>query len=97
MSFFEDLFDNDHRRGRHGYEHDDDHHGYGRQSNNRYDERYYGELVHCRRCSVELIPGARFCHQCGAPSLEMKPKCSSCQKEMQVGAKFCPHCGAEQS
>ncbi len=46
----------------------------------------------CARCSTQLFPGAKFCHQCGT-AIEAKPICASCGSNLPANAPFCPQCG----
>lgn len=46
----------------------------------------------CPQCSASLVPGAKFCHQCGK-AMEADPSCASCGSQLLNGAAFCPHCG----
>ncbi len=46
----------------------------------------------CARCSTQLAPGAKFCHQCGL-TVEIKTNCVSCGSQLPPGAQFCPQCG----
>jgi len=53
----------------------------------------------CAKCGADLMPGAKFCLNCGAPveaQPEEKPapcKCAKCGAELVPGAKFCLSCG----
>jgi class 3 adenylate cyclase/tetratricopeptide (TPR) repeat protein len=47
--------------------------------------------VQCVTCNGELIPGKRFCAQCGA---ESERRCPSCGATVQARFRFCPDCGA---
>lgn len=46
----------------------------------------------CLECGADLVPGAKFCPQCGAAVPE-QPKCSSCGTALDPSFKFCPRCG----
>ncbi|HET7689696.1 MAG TPA: adenylate/guanylate cyclase domain-containing protein [Nocardioidaceae bacterium] len=49
----------------------------------------------CRTCGATgLLDGAKFCHECGAPTIT---GCSSCGESLVPGAKFCSSCGASQT
>ena len=48
----------------------------------------------CRACGATgLVDGARFCHECGAPTVV---PCASCGETLVPGAKFCSTCGSRQ-
>ena len=49
----------------------------------------------CAKCRAALVPGAKFCAQCGAPSAAASgPKfCSECGGTLAQGARFCAGCG----
>ena len=48
----------------------------------------------CRACgAIELAERARFCHECGAPTVA---RCESCGETLIAGAKFCSACGTKQ-
>ena len=44
----------------------------------------------CSRCGTQLLPGAKFCHKCGAPLIA---ECSRCGAQLRAGTKFCTQCG----
>lgn len=46
----------------------------------------------CTRCSTPLVPGAKFCTQCGT-AIELKTNCTSCGSLLPANALFCPQCG----
>jgi class 3 adenylate cyclase/tetratricopeptide (TPR) repeat protein len=49
----------------------------------------------CSSCgAVDVVDGARFCHECGAPTAA---QCGSCGEAIVAGAKFCSSCGAPQT
>lgn len=48
----------------------------------------------CGKCSAVLMPDARFCSCCGAPT--ETPVCSACGKQLLPNARFCSHCGQRQ-
>ncbi len=51
----------------------------------------------CRKCSVPLSMGAKFCDNCGQPvEAPTSAVCSNCGEELKQGAKFCNACGAKQ-
>lgn len=45
---------------------------------------------HVRKCGAALVPGAKFCPECGAPTSIV---CSKCGAKLNPNAKFCPECG----
>jgi class 3 adenylate cyclase/tetratricopeptide (TPR) repeat protein len=52
-------------------------------------------MATCTACgAVDLVDGARFCHECGAPTAA---QCVSCGEGIVPGAKFCSSCGAPQT
>ena len=52
------------------------------------------QTASCRACgALGLVAGARFCHECGAPTLA---QCMSCGEALVAGAKFCSNCGTSQ-
>lgn len=57
----------------------------------------------CADCAGELVPGAAFCGECGAPvpvedgTWGEEPearRCAECDGELVADAPFCGHCGA---
>jgi ribosomal protein L40E len=74
---------------------DDDHHGHYPDNHSQV---YPSNPVmpstglFCTRCSTKLVPGAKFCHQCGTV-LELKTNCGSCGSSLPANALFCPQCG----
>ena len=44
----------------------------------------------CSNCGAELVPGAKFCFECGTPIVR---RCPSCGEEVPPKWKFCPYCG----
>lgn len=51
----------------------------------------------CSICKAPIIPGAKFCINCGIPidhSADWMP-CSVCQKTVDKNEKYCPWCGNE--
>ena len=46
--------------------------------------------MRCVACGVELLPGKRFCHACGAPAAAV---CSGCGAALDPSYRFCPDCG----
>lgn len=44
----------------------------------------------CSNCGAELVPGAKFCFECGTPVVR---RCPSCGEEVPPKWKFCPYCG----
>ena len=45
----------------------------------------------CATCGTELIPGKKFCHNCGAAAAV---PCPSCGAAVDPGFRFCPDCGS---
>lgn len=74
------------------------HHG-GNQSSKHGQKSQHGNYstnpksigLSCPRCKVSLVPGARFCNQCGS-GLE-NTQCA-CGATVAAGAKFCGQCGS---
>jgi class 3 adenylate cyclase/tetratricopeptide (TPR) repeat protein len=46
--------------------------------------------VQCSTCKTELIPGKKFCHNCGAPAVVACPNCGA---PVDPTFRFCPDCG----
>jgi class 3 adenylate cyclase len=46
--------------------------------------------MRCTRCGTELIPGKRFCHECGARA---QIPCPHCGAVVDPQFRFCPDCG----
>jgi len=46
--------------------------------------------VHCPTCQSEVLPGQKFCPECGT---RIEAACSSCGAALSPSAKFCPECG----
>jgi len=46
--------------------------------------------VHCPTCQSEILPGQKFCPECGT---RIEAACSSCGAALSPSAKFCPECG----
>lgn len=46
----------------------------------------------CSKCGKSLVPGAKFCMECGTP---VENKCPNCGKELPSSTKFCPECGTK--
>ncbi len=49
------------------------------------------EMQRCTNCGQELLPGAKFCSNCGEKVVNLK--CSNCGTVNEKGAKFCVTCG----
>jgi hypothetical protein len=49
----------------------------------------------CPQCGASLVPGAKFCPECGA-KIAVKQFCTECDSEIPPNSKFCPECGAKQ-
>jgi len=47
--------------------------------------------MRCASCGTELIPGKKFCHDCGT---RVEIACPSCGSPVQAAFRFCPECGA---
>jgi membrane protease subunit (stomatin/prohibitin family) len=46
----------------------------------------------CRACQKPIVPGTKFCPECGAAQVLT---CPGCKKELLPGTKFCPECGTK--
>lgn len=46
----------------------------------------------CKQCGAELVPGAKFCMECGA-EIPQVSLCQNCGAELLLRAKFCMECG----
>ena len=44
----------------------------------------------CSACGADLLPGAKFCGECGTPTAA---SCRVCGTELTPNLKFCPECG----
>lgn len=59
------------------------------------------DTLTCMQCQAELLEGAKFCMNCGAPVLQPEPEepepavCHACGAELPDAARFCPECGAQ--
>src|SRR3989304_2015674 len=49
-----------------------------------------GVAVPCPTCQSEVLPGQKFCPECGT---RIEAACSSCGAALSPSAKFCPECG----
>ena len=52
----------------------------------------------CPSCGHAVLPGAKFCHDCGAEITAEAPEpklltCESCGHKLLTGGSFCPECG----
>lgn len=47
----------------------------------------------CPKCSVQVIPGAKFCHSCGDKIVERNKPCPVCSGTNPLSSVFCHHCG----
>lgn len=50
----------------------------------------------CDQCGSEMIQGAAFCKECGAPHTPLDV-CSKCGFNFQKPGKYCPRCGTKRS
>ena len=50
----------------------------------------------CPECEGDLVPGAKFCPECGA-AIPQEQKCPSCGAKLDPRFKYCPECGAKRS
>ncbi|MET1231990.1 MAG: adenylate/guanylate cyclase domain-containing protein, partial [Candidatus Limnocylindrales bacterium] len=46
--------------------------------------------MRCPNCQSEVLPGQKFCPECGA---RLDAGCSNCGASLPTGAKFCAECG----
>ncbi|MCR5046172.1 MAG: SUMF1/EgtB/PvdO family nonheme iron enzyme [Treponema sp.] len=54
-------------------------------------------MTNCLKCGASLIPGARFCSNCGSQiekPIPVKP-CPKCLSGIDVNALYCPWCGTK--
>lgn len=59
-------------------------------------ERFKAKITGgCPHCGASLVPGAKFCPECGA-RLSTQKTCPECGAEIPAHVKFCPECGAKQ-
>ncbi|WP_394847862.1 zinc ribbon domain-containing protein [Pendulispora brunnea] len=50
----------------------------------------------CGRCNARLVPNAKFCSGCGAPTAAPKKAfCHQCGTEAPPGGRFCSGCGTK--
>lgn len=49
----------------------------------------------CAKCSKELVPGAKFCLECGEKVAVAGNVCPKCGVQLPAGAKFCLECGTK--
>ncbi len=52
----------------------------------------FSSSIVCRRCSVQTVQGAKFCHSCGT-AIELKLTCASCGSKLPVNKPLCSQCG----
>lgn len=50
-------------------------------------------MGNCQSCGAELLPDAKFCHECGTPVARPSFDCPTCHTTNPVGARFCTGCG----
>ncbi len=50
-------------------------------------------MLLCPKCSVQVIPGAKFCHSCGDKVVERIKPCPVCSGTNPINSVFCHHCG----
>ncbi|HZT60604.1 MAG TPA: hypothetical protein VFA21_18510 [Pyrinomonadaceae bacterium] len=50
----------------------------------------------CSACGVE-VGKAKFCPECGTPTVPPKLTCTACGHQAEGSPKFCPECGAKMS
>ena len=48
----------------------------------------------CDNCGAALVPGVKFCEECGVPVM-MKSSCHKCGYVYERPGKFCPKCGTK--
>ncbi len=46
----------------------------------------------CRRCSMQTVQGAKFCHNCGT-AIKLILACASCGSKLPVNDPLCSQCG----
>lgn len=55
----------------------------------------------CAKCQTPLVPGMKFCANCGAPVASAKDTgtvpCVQCKAPLPKGSRFCPNCGTDQT
>lgn len=49
----------------------------------------------CMNCGHPLVPGARFCEECGTKTEQNSNTCGNCGYVFTNAAKFCPECGTK--
>ena len=50
-------------------------------------------MGNCQSCGAELLPNAKFCHECGTPVARPTFDCPTCKTSNPLGARFCQGCG----
>ena len=50
-------------------------------------------MILCPKCSVQVIPGAKYCHSCGDKVVERSKPCPVCTGTNPIASVFCHHCG----
>jgi ribosomal protein L40E len=48
--------------------------------------------VMCRKCTIQTVQGAKFCHACGT-AIDLVLNCASCGSKLPALGTFCPQCG----
>jgi len=48
----------------------------------------------CPSYGASILPGAKFCAECGQP-IKREKFCMECGTKIEVCLKFCPECGAK--
>jgi uncharacterized OB-fold protein len=91
MDFLEDLLDfGDRKRGKgKGGRNDDDDHD--DDDRNRKGGK---ENLTCNKCSKAVMPGAKFCPNCGA-EISAQALCTKCGTKLAAGSAFCQECGTK--
>jgi len=58
----------------------------------QYEQPVNQNTLVCGKCNVRLVPGAKFCLECGAKVNEVLA-CVGCGEKLPPNAKFCLNCG----
>ena len=53
---------------------------------------FFLSSIVCRRCSIQTVQGAKFCHSCGT-AIELISTCASCGSKLPLNELLCSQCG----
>ncbi len=49
----------------------------------------------CPSCGALVVPGSKFCNECGYRMAEAKVRCPQCGAELPANSRFCNECGIQ--